>query len=268
MSQTRFVTSKDGTRIACQVSGSGPPLVMVYGALSDNTYWRRLAPFLEPHFELYAMERRGHGESGDNPAYEVGREVEDIVAVLQPLSGPAFLFGHSAGAVLALLAAMRAPERVGRLVLYEPPFTVAAGLRAPIDPDLAPRLAGLVAEGRREEAMETFFREAPQVSEEDIQRQKNGPLWPALTPLAHTLPYDVQVGRLAELSVVEGASLMVPTLLLYGELSPEWMRQAAIVLAPYFTDATLVELPGQGHAAAFTGPELLAGEITRFLQGS
>ncbi len=113
------VTSRDGTPIAYERTGEGPPLVMVHGMTSTHRSWE-LLPKLREHFTVYAMERRGRGESGDAADYSLDREVEDVVALVDSIGeGPVDLLGHSHGAILVLEAALRRAERVRRLVLYE-----------------------------------------------------------------------------------------------------------------------------------------------------
>ena len=101
---TQSIVSRDGTRIVFDRSGAGPAPVRVGGALTTRDVFAPLAQ-LEPHFTLYAYDRRGRGDSGDTPPYAVEREVEDVPAVIEATSGRAFVFGHSSGAALALQAA-------------------------------------------------------------------------------------------------------------------------------------------------------------------
>jgi pimeloyl-ACP methyl ester carboxylesterase len=75
------ITSRDGTPIAYERSGEGPPLVLVHGMTSTHRSWE-LLPELREHFTVYAMERRGRGESGDAAEYSLEREVEDVVALI------------------------------------------------------------------------------------------------------------------------------------------------------------------------------------------
>jgi pimeloyl-ACP methyl ester carboxylesterase len=63
------ITSTDGTRIAYQRGGEGPPLVLVHGTAADHSRWRPVFPALEGHFTAYAIDRRGRGESGDAEGY-------------------------------------------------------------------------------------------------------------------------------------------------------------------------------------------------------
>lgn len=265
--ETHWAISTDGTRIAYHVSGEGPPLVLVYGALSDRTYWRRLAPYLDG-YTLYIVERRGHGESGDGPNYRSEYEVDDVAAVIEAIGETAFVFGHSAGALLSLMAARKAPERVRKLALYEPPLITGAGLRPRVAADLPQRITALVEAGQPEAAIELFFREGPRLAEEDIQRQKAGQLWAGLTPMAATAAKDAELANTFDLPQVADTSFTVPTLLLYGETSNDWIIEGVKLLATRLGNTTLVELKGQGHVAAFTAPELLAAETRRFFEAT
>ncbi|MGH3119174.1 MAG: alpha/beta fold hydrolase, partial [Gaiellales bacterium] len=78
------VVSKDGTKIAFDRAGDGPPIVLVDGALSDRSAGPNgpLAELLAEDFTVYTYDRRGRGESGDAPDYDVQREIEDLEAVI------------------------------------------------------------------------------------------------------------------------------------------------------------------------------------------
>ena len=102
------VRSKDGTPIAYDRSGVGPALVLVVGAFCDRSSTKSLARGLASGFTVDEYDRRGRGDSGDAPSYSVQGEVDDLGAVLGATGGPAFVFGHSSGAALALEAAAQA----------------------------------------------------------------------------------------------------------------------------------------------------------------
>ncbi|HET6154380.1 MAG TPA: alpha/beta fold hydrolase, partial [Marmoricola sp.] len=97
---TRYLTSADGTRIAYDVTGDGPALVIVEGALCrrEMGVGKDLTPALSEHFSVTGYDRRGRGESGDTSPYDVQREVEDLVAVLDAAGPDAHVFGVSSGA--------------------------------------------------------------------------------------------------------------------------------------------------------------------------
>src|SRR5687767_1129250 len=101
------VESRDGTRIAFWRSGSGPPLLLVHGATADHTTtWRFVLQEFERRFTVYAMDRRGRGCSGDSAAYDLQREAEDVVAVIDSIGEPVHLLGHSYGGLCAIEAAL------------------------------------------------------------------------------------------------------------------------------------------------------------------
>lgn len=99
------VLSRDGTEIAYDKWGSGPPLIIVLGALNKRGSGKKLAQALSDRFTAVSYDRRGRGDSGDTPPYSVRREIDDIEALIDALGGRANLYGHSSGAVLSLLAA-------------------------------------------------------------------------------------------------------------------------------------------------------------------
>jgi len=72
------VTSKDGTLIAYEKSGSGLPLILVDGALCSRSFgpMPKLAPLMAEHFTVYMYDRRGRNESGDTQPYAVDRELK------------------------------------------------------------------------------------------------------------------------------------------------------------------------------------------------
>lgn len=119
------VKSADGTLIAYETRGSGPPVILVDGALCYRGQGPSgpLADELASDFTVYTYDRRGRGESGDTPPYSVDREVEDVAALVEEAGGSAYLYGISSGAVLALDVAAQVPG-IRKLAVYEAPFIV------------------------------------------------------------------------------------------------------------------------------------------------
>ena len=144
------VTSADGTRIAVQHSGHGPALILVVGAFYDRTSTASLTAGLTGHFTVYEYDRRGRGDSGNQPGYAIERETEDLTAVIDSTGGPAAVFGHSSGGALALETAARGQGV--RLVVHEPPYYPDG----PTD-QLAGELAEMATTGRHSEAAERFL---------------------------------------------------------------------------------------------------------------
>lgn len=257
----RFAISGDGTPLAYWSSGTGPPLLLVHGAMSDHRRWR-ITPILEPHRTVHAMDRRGRGKSGDAPHWSLDREVDDVVAVVRVIADdgtPVDLLGHSLGGLLALRAAARGAD-VRRLVLYEPSVN-----EDPISPDLSARVEALLAAGRREDAVDLVLREVVLMPEEEVAAMHALPSWPTRVAAAHTLPREL--GASLTWDPAEGSRVRAPTLLLVGSDSPGFVTAGARLVADAVPDCTVVTLEGQQHIADQLIPEHFAGVVLDFLRG-
>src|SRR5262245_17197037 len=150
------VLSKDGTPIAYDREGSGPPLILVDGALCSRASGpaRPLAALLTKSFTVFTYDRRGRAESGDNGSYAVEGEVEDLDAILQQAGGSAYVYGISSGAALTLEAANRL-RGIRKAVVYEAPFVVDS-TRSPMPTDFLDRMKAFIAANRRTDAVKMF----------------------------------------------------------------------------------------------------------------
>src|SRR6266508_2801479 len=96
------VISADGTAIAFDRFGDGPPVIMTVGAFNTRSTTEPLATALQEHLTVLNYDRRGRG---DTAPYAVDREIEDIAALIGGAGGSASVFGYPSGATLALQAA-------------------------------------------------------------------------------------------------------------------------------------------------------------------
>ena len=91
------------------------------------------------------------------------------------------------------------------------------------------------------------------------------PAWPKLTAIAHTLPYDIAIvgpfQRGVPLPATRWSGATVPTLVMDGGKSPEWMRNATRALAGIVPNATYRTLAGQTHMVK---PKVLAPPLIEF----
>ncbi len=256
---TTWTTAEDGTSIACEVCGEGDPLVLVHSAAADARQWARLVPFLTPRFTVVAMDRRGHRLSGPSrPGHSLEVEYGDIATVVTSIPGPVHLLGHSSGARFALQAARRAPN-LASLILYEPPATET------ISDAALESLDQLEAAGDRVGILRLFFVDVVGNTEDDFASIQRRPIWPIMLDNALTLPSELRATRQYRFDPSPLAELNVPTLVLIGELSGPEVRGAASHVAEALPDARVATLPGQGHGAMFTAPELLGAEVQSFV---
>ncbi|MEX0816374.1 MAG: alpha/beta hydrolase [Gaiellales bacterium] len=259
---TDTVRSSDGTTIAFDRSGDGPPVVLVGGALSDRST-ASMAGHLAERFTVIAYDRRGRGDSGDTPPYAVDREVDDLLALIVDAGGSAFVFGHSSGAVLGLEAAAHGLP-IAKLALYEPPFIVDDS-RPEFPRDYVTRLDELVSAGRRGDAVEYFMTVVVGVPADMVSQMRSSPMWASMEALAHTISYD---GRVMGDAIAGNpqplerwASVTIPTLAMDGGASPTWQRNAVRALVDVLPNVRHRTLEGQDHGPA---DEVLAPALIEF----
>jgi pimeloyl-ACP methyl ester carboxylesterase len=257
MTDVEYTESADGTKIAYERTGAGPAIVLVGGAFNDRGTVRALADALAGHFTAYVYDRRGRGNSTDTPPYAVRREVEDLAAVIEATGGPAVVFGHSSGAVLALEAA-RAGLPITKVVAYEPPYGVRAGDRPS---GLADRVRAAVEAGDRLEAVRLFLVEGIGVPAEVVEMMRGGPDFAGMLGIAHTLPYDLTITESD--GVPRLADIRIPALLIDGDQSPADMRAGVERAAAAIPGAESLTMEGQDHAI-LRAPEPLVPVLQAF----
>lgn len=115
----------NGTTLEYAEVGSGEPFVLVHGSASDHRTWHLQQQAFAERFRVISYSRRYHWPNEPIPAgadYSMDEQVADLQALVRSLgTAPAHLAGHSYGAFLCLLLAMREPSLVRTLVLAEPP---------------------------------------------------------------------------------------------------------------------------------------------------
>ena len=256
------VTSKDGSRIAFEIVGNGPPLVLIGGAFCDRrarASGTPLAELLAPHFKVLSYDRRGRGDSTDMPPWAVEREVEDLAALIAEVGGRASLYGISSGGLLALEAA-RHELPIDQLAVYEAPVVLDTNRRP--SQNLARELAELSASGKRSDAAELFLTRVVGVPSQAVSGMKHAPMWPSLEALAHTLSYDVQLASDAVALLERLASVRIPVFVLDGSGSPSFLRDGSSALAKALPNARHTTLEGQTHDV---NPTALAKALTESL---
>lgn len=109
----------DGIALHYERSGTGPPLLLIAGMMSDSASWAPLLPLLEPHFDVIRPDNRTTGRTTpwDAPA-SVPQCAADCAALLAHLRcGPAHVMGHSLGGMIGMRLACSAPDAVRTLTL-------------------------------------------------------------------------------------------------------------------------------------------------------
>ena len=254
----QHVEAHEGLSIACEVSGDGPPLVLVHGAGSARWSFDAVRPHLEPHYTVIAIDRRGRGDSGDGEEYSLEREYEDVAAVVRDAGPEAVLMGHSYGGLVAAGAAQLLD--LPRLALYEPAMGGVLSEGETIE-----RWERMLEAGERDAVVREFYRDIAGYDEEAIDELANGPVWQARKQIVPTVPRELRAERAHRFDSDALAALTMPVLLLLGTESPDWAVRSVHAYADAIPGAELRMLEGQGHSANMSAPGLLASELARFL---
>ncbi len=259
----KTVTSKDGTSIAFEQSGTGPALILVHGAFMHRVIdpqAAQLADLLSPHFTVFHYDRRGRGESGDTQPYAVRREVEDLESLIDEAGGSAFVYGISSGAALAMHAAIELGGKIKKLAMYEAPYKGDEEARQDWK-EFRLQLNDLLTADRRGDAAALFLTLVGMPADQ-LDEMRREPWWAAFEAVAPTLAYDAAVlGKDRVVPVELAASVSVPALIMNGSASDGFMYDTAMSLAKAMPSAQHRTLEGQTHAVE---PEAIAPVLVEF----
>jgi pimeloyl-ACP methyl ester carboxylesterase len=253
------ITGSTGATVSYSVAGSGPPLVLVHGAFSDHeSNWTFVTPMFQERFTVYAIARRGRGATAATRDHALQDEAQDVVDVIRTIDAPVNLLGHSYGAHCALLAAAQQPQRVEKLVLYEPAWPHA------VKPDALAALETLAAASAWDQFAFAFFANSLHVPADELDAVRRSELWPLIVADAPATLGDLRAFVAYQFDPRRFSTLDIPVMLQIGSESPR---------ALYVTDALAAVLPnariqaraGQAHEGMTTAPELYADVTMRYL---
>jgi pimeloyl-ACP methyl ester carboxylesterase len=281
-----FVTSKDGTKIHYREIGSGKGLVLVHGAMQYSDNFMPLAKLLANDFTVYIPDRSGHGLSEMHKSSSLIAESEDMKAILKRTNAP-YIFGLSSGALVVLQTVIQ-NSNLEKIALYEPPL--------PFDstPDYINRqkmeqkyhraiakqnygkafISILKGTGDRGSLMKNLpgfitvplmnivihFEAKKEFREDDV----------SLKSLINTMQNDLSLVYQSNKIIDKIEKINGDILLLGGEKSQAYLKDALDRVSAALPNAIKVELPKVGHIAAdkHGKPELVARELKRFFKNS
>lgn len=250
------VSAPDGIQLACWTAGAGNRVVLVHGTTSDHTTFNELVPHLARWRTVTTFDRRGRGQSGDGEPYEVEREFEDLVAVIDQVAAeqaaPVDVFSHSFGAFVALGATARTAN-ARAVVAYSP------GFGADYPPGSLDQIEAATASGNPDEVVQVMFRQVIGMPEDEIQAMRRSPVWEVRLAVAGTIARECRadesfLGRYRPML----QALRVPVMVISGEKNSASKREVAARLASLMPQAAFYEMPGQGHVAHHFAPAELS----------
>jgi pimeloyl-ACP methyl ester carboxylesterase len=267
--RTHDVTTDDGVTIGATVHGQGPPLVLIHGSQGDGDLdWRALLPHLTVRVTCHLPSRRGRGRTGDHPDHRLARLVDDIVAYVDSIGGPAGLVGWSAGGTLTLAAAAELSDAVSTVAVFEPPLAplMSEQDRAARGSTVS-RMGDLAAEGRLTDAARLWadfvFNEVETAALESAgYLAAVGRYVPVLLD---DIRQAMQSGGPDPADPEILARISAPMLVLHGPDTRPFFTAAVEHVADHVPDVRKHQIPGAGHAAPLTHPEVFAEALTTFL---
>jgi pimeloyl-ACP methyl ester carboxylesterase len=267
----------EGGRIAFDVAGEGPLIVLAHGIGDHRQAYRFLAPALvRAGFRVAAMDMRGHGESSTGDWKSITRTdvAGDLVALIRHLGGgPAVIVGHSLSGGAATIAAATAPDLVSGLVEIGP-FTLkqAVNLGGLLRVRRYRRGGLLMAGMQLFRSLDTWMRYLDLAYPE-----KPADYADYMTALRAKLS---EPGRMAEFlktlkstpadSEAQLPHVSCPALVIMGTADPDWAdpraEAEAIVATMPAGLGTVAMIEGAGHYPHAQSPDEVAGLITSFLR--
>lgn len=256
---TEFVTS-GVTRIAYQVCGHGPALLLMHGAEANRHSFDALTSHLSDRFTVIAYDQRDCGETQapDKPSTLTDLADDANALVCELGFSRVHVFGSSFGGRVAQALSVLHPERVDRLVLgstWPLPHTLQElnpegmtrlqALRSGL-PDTAQEMAGLFFP-------EHFLQQHPDLRHifKDVQAGN-----------ARSLRRQAAVDSCLS---IDWSLLTMPVLLMTGELDQIVPPPLTLGIAAQVLHAQKVVLPGIGHATTLQAPDVVAAYLVRFL---
>ncbi len=260
-----------------QTQGAGDDVIVVHAATSNLSVWVfiGLLARLARHFRVTAYDLRGHGLSqATADGYTSQSLAQDLLALQQALDlGPAWLVGHSYGGVIAMHAAILAPQAVRGVILSDPYFPCLAEVepnkdRNPVWDQLRTTVAASGIELGPTVNFTELFQVIAQLTPEQLGQiqRKMGPSsarWLAQLPRLAQTSCGQDMFQVAGLTIESLRGIRQPVVGLYDEHSPfgatcRWLRAN-------LSDFQEERVPKAAHLAPLENPEGFVDLVERHL---
>ncbi|MGH7390417.1 MAG: alpha/beta fold hydrolase [Candidatus Rokuibacteriota bacterium] len=243
-----------------------PPLLLLHGFTGHAHAWDTLAIALQPHFHVYALDQRGHGDSDPADVYNAVVAFDDLSGVIDQLGlAPLVLVGLSMGGRNAMYFTSRRPRDVRKLVIVDigPEISAraAAAPAGPPEPDTWESI---------EQAARHLYRGNPRpgihyyrwVASASLRQRPDGALAWKWHP---SVKERRSTGDVDWWAVVR--SITPPALVLRGEHSPVLDREVAERMVKELPRGRFVEIPDAVHTLHEDNPEAVLAALREFLGG-
>lgn len=260
----------NGLSFAFVEEGSGPPLILIHGSVSDYREWsKQIGPFAQK-YRVIAISRRYHWPNESPTAAadaSVERQTDDLAAIMKELNiSSANIIGHSFGGLISLNFALHHPELIRSLILAEP---AASGVLAnsPADNTVAKESQSIRAEmkeafasGDQEIIVRTY---ADHVAPGEFK--KASPEMRQML-LANVAAFQLDfTSHRPPFTCDDAKKIETPVLVLSGSRSPNGLQRIAEAVADCIKNAKLVKIPDATHWMQHDHAEAFNHDVMMFL---
>lgn len=267
--------------------GRGESLIFVHGSTSDYRTWQPQLSDFSNNFRTINYSRRYHWPNEEIPEgadYAMQEHVQDLESLLRKLDAtPAHLVGHSYGAFLCLLLAMKRPSLIRTLVLAEPPVLTLFTSNTPQPLELIklflsrPRTAMAILKlGIK--GIEPAKKAAKQGDIEEVSRLMGNAIlgqefYNRLSESrreqirANTIKAELLGSGFAPLEPAELREIEIPTLLVNGEKSPDFFHRFIDRIEELIPDTKRINIEDASHIMHEDNAEAFNRKVLKFLTG-
>lgn len=263
----------NGVDMTYAEAGTGEPLVLVHGSLSDYRYWTLQMRPLSERFRVIAPSlRHFYPEKWDGKGddFNIHQHREDVVALMDALEiGSAHVVGHSRGGHIAFRIAQHHPDHVRKLVLSEP--------GGALDPGLSPD-AEAVNDRFKPGSFQTQAEALIRAGDIDgglrvfLDAVSGAGSWDRTPPLGQQFTRENAMTLLGQIHETRepftreaARAIRARTLFILGELSPPMFGQIIDALMAAMPGSQKVVIPGASHTMNVTRPALYNEAVLGFL---
>lgn len=258
--------------------GSGPTVICLHSSASSGGQWRSLMEALSGDWRMISPDLYGYGKNADtDPSKDFGLESElDWLEPLISHAGERFsVVGHSYGGLIALLLALRYPQRVQSIAVYEPAtwsIAVHEDLTHPgaieID-ELRQGTIRMVDAGESLKAAESFVRYwAGDRAWETMPQERREITASGMRKVRNEFAGEISAHKQGSHTKERLATITAPIGYFMGAATKASVRRVAEVLVPSLKNVHHEVLEGLGHMGPVTHPAVFNGAVQRFLSAN
>jgi len=257
----------NGRRVGVSRKGEGTPMLLLHCALAHRGALAPLMAALPPR-AFTAFDLPGHGESAFEEALDIQAQAVETAVSLLESTGPSDIFGHSFGATVALKLALKRPDLVRRLCLYEPVyFSVLAKANPAAYAAEAEASAAFSAASLAKNwpvAARAFLARWSMEGFDSLPPAQQAYILKTI-PLIMASEASIIAPESGEAVLAGVANLALPVLLLKGAASPKVISEIAAALAQYGPSVVLETLPKAGHMGPITHAKRVAALVAKHI---